>query len=721
MDRAKTLTQLPGGAYGRNVVEALRAVCREEGLMPGLYRGLPVAMVREASKNMFRIGLFTPILKAMHDDTKLGPAPPWKRFLAGTVTGALGAVASNPFDLVKTRLQVPASMSEYVGMRQAMASIAEKEGVRTFYRGVGASVTRDMLGSSVNLTVQSLVSEWFVSNHVLTPGSPALGAISGICSAAAAVAVMQPIDTSRAYVYLNPTKHKDVMRAASHIVKTEGAWKLYKGSRAHFLRTAPHYGLMFAILEALTGVERDALHRRNVDILRRVPIFDNLSDTQVAKLAHGVRVKTFQRGEMIVREGDDDDDRREMFFVLRGAATSFRGGDVPAFVSAGGSDSHRATDRAAADPASASANGTATTTKSFADLLLRVGGLGRSTFQTVVGALTLKTLNRGDVNALNPGAAAAVDEDAPCARGETCASAEGDDALGARALSGSRGSRGSRSATLLPGDCFGEQALLVDEPRPGSVAASAPRGAACLVVDRGAYEAATARAALGETKSNAFHVRTRAVQDVEMMWRRLRFQRELASVPLLAELSLYERSLLAKQCARVHFAPGAKIMQQGDAADTFYILVRGSAVAVKREEDFERASADVVARFKQAETNKNKFNKNGRSNKNARGKDSARTGRDAHGDAKDGEGKNARASYRVLRSYGPGAHFGELALLTNRPRIATVLAREHVTVLAMDKDALLALRAAVPTLEDHIVRGMRHYDHIEQFASMAMA
>ena len=248
----------------------------------------------------------------------------------------------------------------------------------------------------------------------------------------------------------------------------------------------------------------------------------------------------------------------------------------------------------------------------------------------------------------------------------------------------------------------------------GSVAASAPRGAACLVVDRGAYEAATARGALGETKSNAFHVRTRAVQDVEMMWRRLRFQRELASVPLLAELSLYERSLLAKQCARVHFAPGAKIMQQGDAADTFYILVRGSAVAVKREEDFEKASADVVARFKQAETNKNK-NKS-----RARGKDPARTGRDAS-ESKDGEGKNTRASYRVLRSYGPGAHFGELALLTNRPRIATVLAREHVTVLAMDKDALLALRAAVPTLEDHIVRGMRHYDHIEQFASMAMA
>ena len=130
---------------------------------------------------MFTItGLFGPILHAMHDENE-GPAPAWKRFLAGTCTGALGAVASNPFDLVKTRLQVPAAISEYNGMKQCMCRIYKTEGFGTFYRGVGASVTRDMLGSSVNLTVQSLVSEWFVTNHWLTPGSPVLGAISGVC------------------------------------------------------------------------------------------------------------------------------------------------------------------------------------------------------------------------------------------------------------------------------------------------------------------------------------------------------------------------------------------------------------------------------------------------------------------------------------------------------------------------------------------------------------
>jgi hypothetical protein len=45
-----------------------------------------------------------PYLKVLHQEDT--PAPAWKRFIAGTCTGALGAVSSNPFDLIKTRMQV---------------------------------------------------------------------------------------------------------------------------------------------------------------------------------------------------------------------------------------------------------------------------------------------------------------------------------------------------------------------------------------------------------------------------------------------------------------------------------------------------------------------------------------------------------------------------------------------------------------------------------------
>ena len=620
MDRAKTLTQLPGGKYGSDMVDALRLVCKQEGLLPGLYRGLPVAMVRESSKNMFRIGLFAPILAALHREED-GPAPAWKRFVAGTMTGALGAVASNPFDLVKTRMQVPAAMSAYSTARQAMTAIVEKEGFSTFYKGVGASVTRDMLGSSVNLTVQSMASEWFVSNHILTPGSPVLGAVSGIVSAAAAVAVMQPIDTSRAYVYLKPHLHKDVMKAARFIVMREGPMALYRGSRAHFFRTAPHYALMFALLEAITGVERGALRRRNRDAVERVPIFANLTSEQKDALASGVRVRRAKRGDVVVRQGDADD---EAFFVLGGEAASFRGG----------------------------------------------GGLdGDECAETTFDPLSLSLATAPSPRRRRPGASASVDVSAPCHRGKASANADGSEWH-------------DPGARLREGDVFGQEALLVDEPRPASVVTTSRR-ATYLVVDRVAYDVATRGAdglPGGADAAAAYRSRTKASQDVLMMWRRLRFQREIERVPLLSELSLYERSLLAKQCTRVTFEAGSKIMQQGDVADKFYILLRGGAVALRRDAD---ADADVDVDVDSAEA---RF-----------------------------------APHRVLRSYGPGAHFGELALLTGGPRRETIIARERTVALVMDKNALAAMRSAVPTLEDHIVRGMRHYDHIEQFTSMAMA
>ena len=533
-------------------------------------------------------------------------------------------VRSNPFDLVKTRMQVPAALSEYTGMGQAMRTIVRREGFGTFYKGVGASVTRDMLGSSVNLTVASMASEALSANGWFAPGSPMLGAVSGILSAAAAVAVMQPIDTSRAYVYLKPHLHKNVLHAARFIVLREGPMALYRGSRAHFFRTAPHYALMFALLEGVTGVERAFVVRRNAETLARVPVFANLSATQRDVLARGVSVAKFARGDVIVREGDVDDDN-EMFFVLRGTARSvrgMRGDELDAFV-----ESVKERDEKA----------------------------GAGEFDGASSSSSSSSSSRRQ----RPGSAARVDDAVSASAGTRAASVEADG--WASSPSG---------AHFGAGDYFGEQALLVDEPRAASVLATSA-STSCLVVNRAAFELATTGTA---SSVKTAHSRNKATNEIESGWRRQRFRRELASVPLLAELDEWERDTLSARCARVTFQPGAKIMRQGDEGDKFYILLKGSAVALKRDERGDTA----------------------------------------------GGGGGGRDN-RVYRSYGPGAHFGELALLTNKPRSATVVAQEKVVALVLDKNALVELRSTVPSLEDHIVRGMRHYDHIEMFTSMAMA
>ena len=55
---------------GREFVRSREEHGEEKGFLAGPYRGLPSAVAREASKNMFRIGLFTPLLLALHPPGK---------------------------------------------------------------------------------------------------------------------------------------------------------------------------------------------------------------------------------------------------------------------------------------------------------------------------------------------------------------------------------------------------------------------------------------------------------------------------------------------------------------------------------------------------------------------------------------------------------------------------------------------------------------------------
>ncbi|CEF97119.1 RmlC-like jelly roll fold [Ostreococcus tauri] len=560
MDRAKTLMQLPGSAktWGKSMREVVKNMVQKEGALRGPYRGLPVAMARESSKNVFRIGLFAPILMAIHENDD-APAPAWKRFAAGCMSGAVGAVSSNPFDLIKTRMQVPAAMCEYENGFAAFKKICAKEGWKTLYKGVWASVMRDMLGSSVNLTVQSIASEALVRNMILSPGSPVLGAVSGVLSAAASVAVMQPIDTSRAYVYLKPHIHKNVMRAFRYIVIREGPLALYKGSGAHFLRTAPHYAAMFALLELITGSERNMLLKRNKSVLEKVHMFDALSEEKKARLACMVETKHFKAGETIVSAGDNSPG--EMYIMTHGS----------------------------------------------------------------VKVADAKNGNKSDY--------------------------EGHD-------------------VIHRGGYFGETFMVTSGPSQENV--TAVNDVSLMAVPREAFESCLAEddASIALFDDGL----TDPAKEIGMAWRRLRYERTLANIPVFKDLGSYERAMVVKQSKRYSYKPGQKVIRRGEQADKFYIVLKGSAVSTKSDSDVDR----IAAGSKLSED-------------------------------------------RILRHFGPGHYFGELALLTGQPRLATVVADEPLDVLAIDKDVLKSLRSSIPTLEDAIIRNLRRFDHMDSFTTMSIA
>jgi cAMP-dependent protein kinase regulator len=109
----------------------------------------------------------------------------------------------------------------------------------------------------------------------------------------------------------------------------------------------------------------------------------------------------------------------------------------------------------------------------------------------------------------------------------------------------------------------------------------------------------------------------------------------LGEVPLLASLKPYERAKIADALETVKFEAGRNIITEGEPGDAFYLLESGHAVAYKNGVD------------------------------------------------------------HAVKDYGRGDFFGELALLDDKPRAASVVAKDNVTVAKLGRDGFKRLLGPV--------------------------
>ena len=120
----------------------------------------------------------------------------------------------------------------------------------------------------------------------------------------------------------------------------------------------------------------------------------------------------------------------------------------------------------------------------------------------------------------------------------------------------------------------------------------------------------------------------------------------LRNVPLFSGLSAAELKLLAFT-SEVHcFAPGDILMRQGDVADCAYVILEGEA--------------EVLAR--------------------------------------------SHAGEFVVATLGPNAMPGEIGILTDAPRSATVRARTRLRALRISPDVFLRLASGRPERALHVMR-----------------
>ncbi|KAJ4299165.1 hypothetical protein N0V90_004409 [Kalmusia sp. IMI 367209] len=117
--------------------------------------------------------------------------------------------------------------------------------------------------------------------------------------------------------------------------------------------------------------------------------------------------------------------------------------------------------------------------------------------------------------------------------------------------------------------------------------------------------------------------------------RRRMYEGFLEEVPLLASLTPYERSKIADALETKKFPPGTSIIKEGDVGESFYILESGEAEVYKRGTD------------------------------------------------------------KPVHRYGKGDYFGELALLNDAPRAASVVSTTEVKVATLGKNGFQRLLGPV--------------------------
>lgn len=181
--------------------------------------------------------------------------------------------------------------------------------------------------------------------------------------------------------------------------------------------------------------------------------------------------------------------------------------------------------------------------------------------------------------------------------------------------------------TYSPGEFFGELALLYNSPRAASVVA---------VEDSQLYS--LDRQTFNQIVKSA------------MMTNATKFEAFLERVPVLSQLSAYERSRLA-DCLEVrNYNEGELVIREGDRGDRLFLVVEGSAVATK---------------------------------------------------------KNPALGTEVeVLHYDENSYFGELALLKDEPRAASVRATCALKCACIDRNAF---KRILGSLEEIMRRNAEHY------------
>jgi hypothetical protein len=279
-----------GAKAGGGFINNLFAIYRSEGLR-GWGRGLEPSMLREMTYSTTRMGAYEPIrdlmLKLSADvggsgngdgngsggeagaaKKDKGDISPGIKFGSSLLSGGVGAAATNPFDLVKTRFQAAypgQAPLPYTNTWQAFRYITQHEGgVPGLYKAWEATC-----GRAAFLTSGQLGTYDVVKNNVLIKlfglredrDKAVLHLISAMSASVVATTACNPFDVVKSrYMSDIPSsvdgtkKYHSVSHCFRVTLQVDGIRGFFRGWTAAYWRVGPHTVMSLLLFEKLREV-----------------------------------------------------------------------------------------------------------------------------------------------------------------------------------------------------------------------------------------------------------------------------------------------------------------------------------------------------------------------------------------------------------------------------------------------------------------------------------
>jgi len=227
-----------------------RYVYQIEGVK-GFWKGLSPALLRTgASSSIYFhfLEVFQKKFSQLENNRRISD------FASSSSARAFSTVLCNPLMVLKTRMELPGSNFNYRGIDDAASKIYRQEGLKTFFKGSGACVLRDVPFAGIYYTILNASKEKLADFNIKAPANTM---ISGMLAGLIATTVTHPFEIARTHLQVRrPGDIRDSIIKSNgtfgilfNVLKNEGTIGLFKGLQARLARKPLSNALTFTLFE----------------------------------------------------------------------------------------------------------------------------------------------------------------------------------------------------------------------------------------------------------------------------------------------------------------------------------------------------------------------------------------------------------------------------------------------------------------------------------------